>query len=90
MEDIFKEIRSGAEITSNQAQTITVSTQQQLKSSEHIHTAIAEVSQGVKHFIGAAEAAALSAGTLTERTHELEQFLTAENLGESDHSGVVG
>ena len=78
LEDIFKEIRSGAEITSNQAQTITVSTQQQLKSSEQIHTAIAEVSQGVKHFIGAAEAAALSAGTLTERTHELEQFLTNE------------
>ena len=79
LEDIFKEIKSGAEITSNQAQTITVSTQQQLKSSEQIHTAIAEVSQGVKHFIGAAEAAALSAGTLTERTHELERFLTAEN-----------
>jgi methyl-accepting chemotaxis protein len=79
LEDIFKEIKFGAEITSNQAQTITVSTKQQLKSSEQIHTAIAEVSQGVKHFIGAAEASALSAGTLTERTHELERFLTAEN-----------
>jgi len=78
LEDIFKEIRSGAEITSNQAQTITVSTKQQLKSSEQIHTAVAEVSQGVKHFIGAAETAAMSAGTLTERTHQLEQFLTEE------------
>jgi methyl-accepting chemotaxis protein len=78
LEDIFKEIRSGAEITSNQAQTITVSTHQQLKSSEQIHTAIAEVSHGVKHFIGAAEAAAISAMTLTERTHELFQFLSAE------------
>jgi methyl-accepting chemotaxis protein len=80
LEDVFKEIKSGAEITSNQAQTITVSTQQQLKSSEQIHTAIAEVSQGVKHFIGAAEAAALSAGTLTERAGELEKFLTNEEI----------
>jgi methyl-accepting chemotaxis protein len=87
LENVFKEIRSGAEITSNQAQTITVSTQQQLKSSEQIHTAIAEVSQGVKHFIGAAEAAALSAGTLTERTYELERFLTAEDSIEQDEHG---
>jgi methyl-accepting chemotaxis protein len=79
LEDVFREIRSGAEITSNQAQTITVSTQQQLKSSEQIHTAITEVSQELKHFIGAAEAAALSAGTLTERTYELERFLTNDS-----------
>ena len=79
LEDIFKEIRSGAEITSNQAQTITVSTQQQMKSSEQISTAIAEVSQRVKHFAGAAEAAAMSAGTLAERTGDLEKFLTAED-----------
>jgi methyl-accepting chemotaxis protein len=84
LEDIFKEIRSGAEITSNQAQTITVSTQRQLKSSEQINTAIAEVSQRVKHFIGAAEAAALSAGTLTKRTTELERFLTVE-IGQDEH-----
>jgi methyl-accepting chemotaxis protein len=80
LEDIFREIRSGAEITSYQAQTITVSTQQQLKSSEQMHSAIAEVSRGVKQFIGAAEAAAISAGTLTERTHELEQFLATEEI----------
>jgi len=86
LDDIFKEIRSGAEITSNQAQTITVSTQQQLKSSEQMSAAAAEVSQGVKHFIGAAEAAALSAGTLTERTYELERFLTVENAaGQGKH-----
>jgi methyl-accepting chemotaxis protein len=87
LEDIFREIRSGAEITSNQAQTITVSTQQQLKSSEQIHSAIAEVSRGVKQFIGAAEAAAISAGTLTERTYELEQFLTAEEKIRQDEHG---
>ena len=87
LEDVFREIRAGAEITSNQAQTITVSTQQQLKSSEQINSAIAEVSQGVKLFIGAAEAAALSAGALTERTHKLERFLTEEVIGQGEHGG---
>ena len=81
LEDIFREIRAGAEITSNQAQTITVSTQKQLKSSEHILDAIAEVSQGVKHFIGAAESAAMTGGNLTERARELEQFLQQERYG---------
>jgi methyl-accepting chemotaxis protein len=87
LEDIFREIRSGAEITSNQAQTITVSTQQQLKSSEQMHTAVAEVSRGVKHFIGAAESAAVSAGTLNERANELEQFLTSEDERNSGFHG---
>jgi methyl-accepting chemotaxis protein len=77
LEDVFKEIKAGAEITSNQAQAITVSTQQQLKSSEKVSFAISEVSQEVKHFIYSVEAAALSAGALTERTRELERFLTA-------------
>jgi methyl-accepting chemotaxis protein len=86
LEDVFKEIRAGAEITSNQAQAITVSTQQQLKSSEQINSAIAEVSQGVKLFIGAAEAAAQSAGTLTKHTRELERFLTEEEpIGQGEH-----
>ena len=79
LEDIFKEIRSGAEITSNQAQTITVSTQQQLKSSEQIYSAVADVSQRIKRYVGSAEAVALSAGTLSERTSELERFLAEEN-----------
>ena len=88
LEDVFKEIKAGAEITSNQAQAITVSTQQQLKSSEKIGSAIGEVSQGVKHFIGAVEASALSAGTLAERTHELERFLTGkEAIGQGEHGG---
>jgi methyl-accepting chemotaxis protein len=86
LEEVFKEIRAGAEITSNQAQIITGSTQQQLKSSEQIHTAVTEVSQGMKHFIGAAKATAMSAGTLTERAHELEKFLTTENAtGQGKH-----
>jgi methyl-accepting chemotaxis protein len=88
LEDVFKEIKAGAEITSNQAQAITVSTQQQLKSSEKISFAIAEVSQGVKHFINSVENAAASAGTLTERTHELERFLTGKDtIGQGKHGG---
>ena len=79
LEDIFKEIRSGAEITSNQAQTITVSTQQQLKSSEKIFADIADVSQRVKSLVGSSESVAVNAGTLTERTNELKRFLTIED-----------
>jgi methyl-accepting chemotaxis protein len=95
LEDVFKEIKAGAEITSNQAKAITVSTQQQLKSSEKVSFAISEVSQGVKHFLGSVETAASSAGTLTERTRELERFLTApyaqgggkETIGQDKHGG---
>jgi len=87
LEDLFKEIRSSAEISSNQMQTITISTQQQLKSSELTSAAINEVSQKIKHFSGALKTAALSAGTLTQRTYELERFLTAEDLTEQDKHG---
>jgi methyl-accepting chemotaxis protein len=87
LEDIFKEIKDGAEITSNQAQTITVSTQQQLKSSEKIFADIADVSQGVKHLVGSSESVAVNAGTLTERTNELERFLTVEDLIGQEKNG---
>ncbi|MDR0324373.1 MAG: methyl-accepting chemotaxis protein [Treponema sp.] len=86
LEDIFMEIRAGAEITSNQAQTITVSTQQQLKSSKQLYSDIAEISQQVKNLVGASESAALTAGTLTEQADELERFLTLENVtGQGKH-----
>jgi methyl-accepting chemotaxis protein len=78
LEDVVREIRAGAEITSNQAQTITVSTQKQLKSSEQIHNAITEVSQDVKRLISTAEAAAFTTGNLTERAGELEKLLQSE------------
>ena len=85
LEDIFKEIKSGAEITSNQARIITVSTQQQMKYSGQIHSAVTEVSQDLKNFIGAARTAALSAGNLTERTGELERFLADDSGGKAEH-----
>ena len=87
LEDLFKEIRFSAEISANQMQTITISTQQQLKSSELTHAAINEVSRRMKHFSGALKTAAQSAGTLTQRTHELEKFLTAEGPIEQDNHG---
>jgi len=83
LEDVFREIKSGAEITSNQARTITVSTQQQLKSSEQIHTAVSDVSREVKNFIGAARTTALEAGNLTERTDELKRFLADDPIGDT-------
>ena len=75
LEDVFKEIRDGAEITSNQAQTITVFTKQELKSSKMINDAITDVSQEIKHCFNSARTAALSVRTLTERTIELERLV---------------
>ena len=86
LEDIFREIRSGAEITSNQAQNITISTQKQLESSEHINTVIDEVSLGLKQITVAAEAARYSADTMEKRTQELERFLASPgNSGQDLH-----
>jgi len=85
LEDLFKEIRFSAEITTNQMQTVTVSTQQQLKSSELTHAAINEISRKVKHFSGALKSAALSAGALTKRTYELEKFLTEDVIEQDNH-----
>ena len=87
LEDVFMEIRAAAEITSNQAQTITVSTQQQLKSNKQIYTDVAEISRMVKYLAGAFESSALTAGTLTERTCELEEFLSKENTAVQDNNG---
>jgi methyl-accepting chemotaxis protein len=78
LEDIFKEIRSGAEITANQAQTITVSTQRQRKSSEQINTAIVDVSRGLKSFVSSTESAKETADGLAGLARELEQFIHNE------------
>ncbi|MDR2633387.1 MAG: methyl-accepting chemotaxis protein [Treponema sp.] len=78
LEDIFKEIRSGAEITSHQAQTITVSTQKQRKSSEQITLAITDISRGLNNFLHSTEVATSSAERLTELAHTLESVLNRE------------
>jgi len=88
LEDVFKEIRAGAEITSNQAQAITIFTKQQLKSSESIGDAVMDVSQRVKQFTGEAQAAIQSTEALTERTAMLEAFLTGEFSAGQESNGA--
>jgi len=88
LEDVFIEIRAGAEITSNQAHAITVFTKQQLKSSESIGDAVTSVSERVKQFTGEAQNAVLSAEALTERTALLEAFLTGENKTGQESNGA--
>ena len=76
LEDIFREIRSGAEITANQAQTITVSTQMQPKSTEQINIAIADISKGLGNFIHSTKVATSSAEDLTQMINKLDALLS--------------
>jgi methyl-accepting chemotaxis protein len=75
LEDVFREIRSGAEITANQAQTITVSTQKQQKSTEQINIAISDISGGLGNFIHSTELATSSAEGLTQMIQDLGDLL---------------
>ncbi|MDR1837106.1 MAG: methyl-accepting chemotaxis protein [Treponema sp.] len=75
LEDIFREIRSGAEITVNQAQIITISTQKQQKSTEQINIAISDISNGLSKFINSTRVATSSAEELTEMIKELDELL---------------
>ena len=79
LEDLFKEILSGAEITSNQVKAITDSTHEQLKSSELIDAEINELSQGIRHFSGTLTAASLATEDFTKKTDALEKFLAEES-----------
>jgi len=91
LEDIFRDIRSGAEITANQAQTITVSTKKQEKSIEQINIAIADIASGLNSFLRSTEVATASAGGLTQMIEELEVLLNAE-AGSDEHGldkGIV-
>jgi len=78
LEDIFREIRSGAEITANQAQTITVYSQKQQKSTEHINIAISDISKGLSNFIQSTKVATSSAQGLSEIIDELDILLTGQ------------
>jgi methyl-accepting chemotaxis protein len=78
LEDVFKEIRSGAEITANQARIITVSTQKQQKSTEQINIAITDISNGLNSFIHSTEVVTGSAEGLTRLAKELEQVLNTK------------
>jgi len=76
LEDIFREVRSGAEITSNQAQTITVSTQKQQKSTEQINIAITDISKGLSNFLLSTRVATSSAEDLSQLIDKLGALLT--------------
>jgi methyl-accepting chemotaxis protein len=82
LEELFREIRRGAEITANQAQTITVSTQKQQRSAEQINIAIADISQGLNNFIHSTEAATTSAEGLTRIIGDLEKILETKISGD--------
>jgi len=84
LEDIFREIRSGAEITSNQAQTITISSQKQQKSSEQINIAITDISRGLSNFIQSTKVATSSAGELTELIQKLNAILIDDSSGNEE------
>ncbi|MCL1959976.1 MAG: methyl-accepting chemotaxis protein [Spirochaetes bacterium] len=76
LEDIFREVRSGAEITANQAQTITVSTQKQQKSTEQINIAITDISKGLSNFLQSTRVATSSAEDLSQLIEKLGALLT--------------
>jgi methyl-accepting chemotaxis protein len=76
LEDIFREVRSGAEITCNQAQTITVSTQKQQKSTEQINIAITDISKGLSNFLQSTRVATSSADDLSQLIEKLGALLT--------------
>jgi len=82
LEDIFRKIRSGAEITANQAQTISGSTQLQLESTEQITSSITDISFGLSNFIQSTKIATSSAEELTKMTAELGDILTTKNTSD--------
>ncbi|MDR0642135.1 MAG: methyl-accepting chemotaxis protein [Treponema sp.] len=81
LEEIFREILSGADITANQAQTITVSTEKQRHSIEQINIAIADISRGLNSFIHSTEVATASAEGLIGLTRDLDSVL---NTGKAE------
>jgi methyl-accepting chemotaxis protein len=89
LEELFREIRRGAEITANQAQTITVSTQKQQRSTEQINIAIADISQGLNNFIHSTEVATTSAEGLTRMIEDLEKLLKSGISGDARPDGPV-
>ena len=81
LEDIFYEIRTGAEETASQVQIITVSTKKQQKSIGQINTAIADIAEGLSNFLQSTEIATASAEGLTRMTEELGNLLNVKEEG---------
>jgi len=79
LDDIFYNIRIAAEETSNQAQTITLSTQKQQKSTEQINIAVNDISKGLSNFINSTKSVSYSAEELSNIIHKLEALLNGRN-----------
>ncbi|MCL2210303.1 MAG: methyl-accepting chemotaxis protein [Treponema sp.] len=79
LEDIFYDIRIAAEETSNQAQTITISTQKQQKSTEQISIAVNDITKGLRDFINSTKSVSSSAEELSKIIQKLEALLNNNN-----------
>ena len=82
LEEIFLDIRNGAEETSGQAQTITISSRQQQKSTEQINIAIQDITTGLENFIQSTKIATSSAEELTKMIQSLKELLTFKKEAE--------
>ncbi|MDR2471521.1 MAG: methyl-accepting chemotaxis protein [Treponema sp.] len=78
LEDIFREIRSGAEITSGQARTITGSTREQRSSSEQVSQSISGISGSLRSLTGRAAALWEGVKKLSDLALDLEQYLDGQ------------
>jgi methyl-accepting chemotaxis protein len=78
LENIFCEIRTGAETTANQIKAVKTSTQMQYQSTGHINSAITDISAGLNSFLLSTEAASSSAGKLSGIINELSVLLNIE------------
>jgi len=79
LEGIFSEVQNGADITSKQAKTITVSSQKQKKSTEQINIAITDISGGLSNFIKSTEVATSCTDSLSKMIKHLGNILTVSS-----------
>jgi len=85
LKSVFNDIQQGAQETSAQAKTITISTQKQQKSSEQINIAISDISKGLSNFLNSTKSATSSAEGLVKMIQELGSILTNNNENGEKH-----
>ncbi|MCL2608428.1 MAG: methyl-accepting chemotaxis protein [Treponema sp.] len=75
LEDVFRKIRSYADITQNQADSVTSLAENQRESARQLHLAIQDISSGLGSFVLSTELVSSSAENLARMTGELEDLL---------------
>jgi methyl-accepting chemotaxis protein len=90
LEEIFFDIRSGAEVTASQAQTITVSTERQQQSTGQVNVAITSISKGLSNFIHSTRVTTSLTEDLIEVMNELGELLNSDNSLSADNGAVTG